>query len=314
MVVNRGLASAQPAAPIANAMTVDVEDFFHVSAFERQVRRDDWDSFDSRVCANTDRLLAIFAEADVRATFFVLGWVADRFPGLLRRIVAAGHEIASHGYAHRLVYEMTPKEFAADVRRASDAIARACGVQVVGYRAPSFSITRDSMWALDVLLSEGFVYDASIFPVHHDRYGIPDAPRHPHLIHRPLGALWEFPGSTLRLAGHNLPTAGGGYFRLLPYEWTRRSIRHINAVEEQPAIFYLHPWEIDPEQPRIQTSRLSSFRHYRNLTKTEARLRLLLSEFRFRTVSAVLADSVAAQSIGTVAPVFRGVFDASFPN
>jgi polysaccharide deacetylase family protein (PEP-CTERM system associated) len=282
---------------VVNAMTVDVEDYFQVSAFEAHVRRDQWDGFDSRVCRNTERLLEIFADTGITATFFVLGWVADRFPGLLRRIAGAGHEVASHGYSHRLVYDMTPTEFADDLRRASDAIDRACGVQPVGYRAPSYSITRDSLWALDVLLSQGFIYDTSIFPIHHDRYGIPDGPRHPHPIRRRGGTLWELPGSTVRYCGQNLPTAGGGYFRLLPYGWTRRGIEHVNQVERQPAVFYLHPWEIDPEQPRIRASTLSRFRHYRNLTRTEPRLRRLLSEFRFSSVISVLSTLNATDAV-----------------
>ena len=279
---------------VINAMTIDVEDFFQVSAFDSHVPRDRWDRFESRVCHNTERLLQIFDDLDVTATFFVLGWIADRFPQLVRRIAAEGHEIASHGYGHRLVYEMTPSEFTEDLRRAKGTIQAACGVPVLGYRAPSYSITRKSMWALDALLSEGFVYDASIFPIHHDRYGIPGGPRHPHAIKRPLGTLWELPGSTVRLAGQNLPTAGGGYFRLLPYSWTRWSVRRINTAEGQPAIFYLHPWEIDPHQPRINTSALSRFRHYRNLEKTETRLRRLLKEFRFDTALSVVSRSAAS--------------------
>jgi polysaccharide deacetylase family protein (PEP-CTERM system associated) len=282
-----------------NAMTVDVEDFFQVSAFEGHVRREQWDGFESRVCRNTERLLEIFSESGVHGTFFVLGWIAERFPHLVRRIADAGHEIASHGYAHRLVYDTTPAEFAEDLRRARGAIEAACSVPVLGYRAPSYSITRESIWALDVLLAEGFVYDASIFPIHHDRYGIPDGPRHPHAIRRPLGTLWELPGTTVRCAGQNLPTAGGGYFRLLPFAWTRWGIRHVNVTEGQPAIFYLHPWEIDPDQPRISASRLSRFRHYRNLTKTEPRLRRLLSEFRFGTALSVLSTAAAAGQAAT---------------
>lgn len=278
---------------VVNAMTVDVEDFFHVSGFDGCVPREDWDGFESRVCRNTDRLLEMFADAGAIATFFVLGWVAERFPGLIRRIAAQGHEVASHGYAHRLVYGLTRAQFAEDLRRATGCIEQACGAQVLGYRAPSYSITRSCLWALDELLAQGFVYDASIFPIHHDRYGIPDGPRHAHLIRRANGNLWEWPGSTVRFAGHNLPIAGGGYFRLLPYGWTRWGMRHLNEVEGKPAIFYLHPWEIDPEQPRVPASRVSRFRHYRNLAKTEPRLRRLLSEFRFDTAISLLSTTVA---------------------
>jgi polysaccharide deacetylase family protein (PEP-CTERM system associated) len=176
---------------------------------------------------------------------------------------------------------MTPAEFREDLRRAKGALEHACGAAVLGYRAPSYSITRRSLWALDVLAEEGYVYDASIFPIRHDRYGIPDAPRHPHLLSRTLGGIWELPGATIRWRGQNLPIGGGGYFRLLPYAWTRRGIRHVNAHEGKPVTFYLHPWEIDPEQPRLNGSFISRLRHYRNLDKTEPRLRRLLAEFRF---------------------------------
>lgn len=274
---------------VLNAMTVDVEDYFQVSAFEHVVARDDWDSFESRVCGNTDRLLEIFEGAGVSATFFVLGWVAERFPDLARRIAEAGHELASHGYHHRLVYDIDPTAFREDLRRARGAIGDATGVEVVGYRAPSYSITERSMWALDVLVSEGYVYDSSIYPVRHDRYGIPAWPRQIQRIDRTGGSLWELPGSTVQYAGMNLPMGGGGYFRLLPYGWTRNGIRTLNVAEGSPAIFYLHPWEIDPGQPRLPVRGLTLMRHYRNLDKTEGRLRRLLAEFRFGTISQVLS-------------------------
>lgn len=267
--------------PIINAMTVDVEDYYQVSAFERVVPREAWPTFESRVSANTDRLLGIFAEAGVRGTFFVLGWEAERDPAIVRRIAAAGHEVASHGTGHRLVYDQSPEEFREDVRRARGVLQAASGQAVNGYRAPSFSITGRSLWALDVLADEGYTYDTSIFPIRHDRYGIPTAPRHPHRV-RP--GLLEVPASTIRLAGQNLPVAGGGYFRLLPYWWTRFGIRRLNDAEGKPAIFYVHPWEVDPGQPRLDASRLSRFRHYRNLAETEGRLRRLLSEFQFGTI------------------------------
>jgi polysaccharide deacetylase family protein (PEP-CTERM system associated) len=269
------------ARPLVNAMTVDVEDYFQVSAFEAHVARQHWDRFESRVCKNTERLLEIFAGAQVTATFFVLGWVGERFPELVRHIVAAGHEVASHGYSHRLVYRMTRSEFSEDVRRAKCVLEAAGGSPVLGYRAPSFSITNETMWAYDELLANGYAYDASVFPIRHDRYGIPDAPRHPYRVTRSLGSLWELPASTVRWCGQNLPIGGGGYFRLLPYGWTRRGIAHVNTIERRPVMFYLHPWEIDPDQPRVPASRLSQFRHYRNLAKTEARVRQLLAEFRF---------------------------------
>jgi polysaccharide deacetylase family protein (PEP-CTERM system associated) len=281
-----------PRGSIVNAMTIDVEDYFQVSAFEDRVCRTKWDTFESRVCRNTERLLEIFGAAGVQATFFVLGWVAERFPDLVRQIRLGGHEIASHGYAHRLVYSTTPDEFRDDLRRAKAALESAAGVPILGYRAPSFSITRDSLWALDVLIEEGYVYDASIYPVRHDRYGIPDWKRHVHRVERPGGSIWELPGSTARWAGMNFPMGGGGYFRLLPYGWTRRGIEKVND-EQRPAIFYLHPWEIDPEQPRIATSGLTQVRHYGNLGKTETRLRRMLKEFSFGRVSDVLQLTAA---------------------
>ena len=281
------------AARMINAMTVDVEDYFHVSAFDDVVSRDAWPGMQSRVVANTERLLDLFDEYDVRSTFFVLGWVADRHPALVRAIVARGHELASHGYAHRLVYSQTEREFREDVRRAKGLLEDAGGVAVYGYRAPSFSVTSRSLWALDVLLEEQYRYDASIFPIRHDRYGIPDAPRWPHAIERPAGRVFEVPGSTVRLGGTNLPVAGGGYFRILPYAWTRFGISRVNRVERQPIVFYLHPWEIDPAQPRLPAGRLSRFRHYRNLHKTEHRLRRLMQDFQFASLASVLPECAA---------------------
>jgi polysaccharide deacetylase family protein (PEP-CTERM system associated) len=279
--------------PILNAMTVDVEDYFHVSAFAGFVSPSDWPSYESRVCANTDRILHIFEEAEVHATFFVLGWVAERFPELVRRIQLGGHELASHSYDHGLVYDKTPEGFRADLRRARTAIEQASGVMVRGYRAPSYSITQRSLWALDILASEGYTYDSSIYPIRHDRYGIPSWERHIHRIERVGGTLWELPGSTVHHLGMNLPMGGGGYFRLLPYSWTTRGIRTLNVVEGRPAVFYLHPWEVDPDQPRLHAGAVSRFRHYYNLSETEARLRRLLKEFRFGTVSQVLAQPQA---------------------
>lgn len=283
---------------IVNAMSVDVEDYFQVSAFDGVVARDTWDQRESRVVANTERLLEIFADAHVRATFFTLGWVAERFPALIRRITGSGHELASHGYGHRLVYELTPQQFREDVHRAKTILEQTGGVAVAGYRAPSYSIVERSIWALDVLIDEGYSYDASIFPIYHDRYGMPNAPRHVHLLKRPGGSLIEAPPSTVRYGRLNLPVAGGGYFRLLPFRFTRWGIGRLNRVERCPAIFYLHPWEIDPGQPRIQTPVLSRIRHYRNLHKTEPRLRALLREFRFATVADVLGVSPAARAQG----------------
>jgi polysaccharide deacetylase family protein (PEP-CTERM system associated) len=275
---------------ILNAMTVDVEDYFHVSAFAGSIPTAAWGRYESRVCLNTARILDILERADVRATFFVLGWVADRFPGLVRRIQEGGHELASHSYDHGLVYDRTRDSFKDDLRRARTAIEQASGVAVTGFRAPSYSVTTRSLWALDVLAEEGYTFDSSIYPIRHDRYGIPGWSRHIHRLDRPGGQLWELPGSTVRRAGVNLPVGGGGYFRLLPYSWTRWGISSLNDEEQQPAVFYIHPWEVDSDQPQMNGSALSRFRHYRNLDRTEARLRRLLSEFRFGTITDVLAS------------------------
>jgi polysaccharide deacetylase family protein (PEP-CTERM system associated) len=284
--------SAPSRESVVNAMSVDVEDYFHVSAFDGIVPRSAWDSMESRVCGNTERLLDIFDEFGVRGTFFVLGWVAERHPGLVRAIADRGHEVASHGYLHRLVYDQTRAAFREDVRRAKGVIEAASGRRIGGYRAPSYSITRRSLWALDILIEEGHWYDASIFPIRHDRYGIPTSPRHPYCVQRGSGTLTEIPGSTVRLGPVNLPVAGGGYFRILPYAWTRWGISRLNLRERRPAVFYLHPWEIDPQQPRLQAGRLGRFRHYRNLHETEKRLRKLVGEFQFAPVQTLLNDLV----------------------
>ena len=273
---------------IVNAMTIDVEDYFHVSVFDGVVPRHQWDQLESRVVRNTERLLDLLAEHDVRATFFVLGWVAERHPALVARIAACGHEIASHGYGHRLVYDQTPAAFRADIRRAKTVLEQTTGVRVDGYRAPSYSVVPRSLWALDILIEEGHTYDASIFPIRHDRYGIPVSGRHPYVIDRARGRLIEAPGSTADVAGMNLPIAGGGYFRLLPYRWTRWGIRRVNQTERRPVIFYLHPWEIDPDHPRVPLPRRIALTHYFNLRSTEPRLKRLLKDFRFAPMKEVL--------------------------
>ena len=285
-------------------MSVDVEDYFHVSVFDGVVPRHHWERFESRVCANTERLLAIFDEAGVRATFFVLGWVGERHPDLVRRIVGLGHELASHGYAHRLVYDQTPAAFREDVRRAKRVLEDAGGTEIGGYRAPSYSVTPRSLWALDILIEEGYWYDASIFPILHDRYGIPVSGRHPYELQRRRGRLTEIPGSTVRIGRWNFPVGGGGYFRILPYPWTRWGIARLNETEGRPAVFYLHPWEIDSEQPRLPAGLLGRFRHYRNLDKTEERLRTLLRDFRFGTVrdlASLQGDTAATDDAAAVA-------------
>lgn len=272
-----------------NALTIDVEDYYQVSGFERRIARADWDRFPSRVAANTDRLLALLARRQVRATFFVLGWVARRFPQLVRRIDRAGHELGSHGFWHRLVYEQSREEFRADLRESRDAIEQAAGRAVTCYRAPSFSITRRSLWAFEVLAEERFRVDSSVFPVRHDRYGIPDAPREPHAVETPCGTVWECPLSTWRWGGLNWPVSGGGYFRLYPYALTARAIRDLHR-QGRPLVFYLHPWEIDPGQPRLRAAGwLARRRHYVNLHTTEAKLERLLGEFSFGALEDALA-------------------------
>jgi polysaccharide deacetylase family protein (PEP-CTERM system associated) len=273
---------------VVNAMTVDVEDYFHVSAFDGVVRRDRWDAYERRVTANTMRLLAAFDQAGVRATFFVLGWVAEREPSLVRAIVAEGHELASHGYAHRLIYEQERAAFREDVRHAKAVLEQIGGVAVRGYRAPSFSITPRSRWALEILIEEGYAYDASIFPIRHDRYGMPGAPRHPYVERAGGRSIAEAPATTVAFGPMTLPAAGGGYFRLFPYAFTRWAIRRVNEQDQVPAIFYLHPWEVDPSQPRINAGRISRFRHYTNIRRTEPRLRRLLNDFAFAPLGEVL--------------------------
>ena len=274
-----------------NALTVDVEDYFQVAALAGSVRAEDWDCYESRVAANTRRLLDLFAHKRIRATFFVLGWVAERQPTLVRQIADQGHEIASHGYSHQLIYNQTPAQFRAETIRAKRVLEDLVQRPVAGYRAASYSITGASLWALDILAELGFAWDSSIFPVHHDRYGLPGASRWPHRLRTPTGgSLIEFPLSTCALFGYRLPIAGGGYFRLYPYWLSRLGLSRINRRERRPFIFYLHPWEIDPDQPRIPAGRLSSFRHYNNLHRCEERLERLLDSFEFATVSEVLTD------------------------
>jgi len=349
-----------PDSEIINAFTVDVEDYFHVQSFADRIDPRDWDDHESRVVANTHKLLKILDHHQVRGTFFVLGWVADRFPDLVRDIQAAGHEIGCHGYWHGLIYNMTPAEFRRDLCRARDLLQDITGEPVVAYRAPSFSITQKSLWALDVLIEEGFRYDSSIFPIHHDTYGIPGAERFPYRIHggkgdrhllperpdrpsvgarccaqkvpvpfsaplppagegsgvrpdaRPLGAnsplppagegsgvravspgLLEFPPTVHRLWKLNVPVSGGGYFRLYPAWLSIRWLRAVNRRHGQPFIFYIHPWELDPGQPRLPAGWKSRFRHYQNLQTTERKLNRLLKTFRFGPIGTTLVETVS---------------------
>lgn len=272
-----------------NAMTIDVEDYFHVSAFASAIQSTQWDSYACRVEANTDKLLGLFNDSGIKATFFVLGWVAERYPALVRSIAAQGHEIACHGYSHRLVYDQTPAEFRAETDRSKQVLEDLVQTPVLGYRAASYSITMKSLWALDILVELGFGYDSSIFPVRHDRYGIPGGSRAPYRLRTPSGkSLVEFPLTTVELARYRLPVSGGGYFRLFPYFLTRMALASVNRREQRPFIFYLHPWEVDPDQPRVKTGWLSRFRHYNNLERCEPRLRQLMADFEFGTVAEVL--------------------------
>jgi len=276
---------------IKNAFTVDVEDYFQVSAFENNVKRSDWDTLESRVSRNTDVILDLLNKNNIKGTFFVLGWVAERYRHIVEKIDDEGHEVACHGYSHQLIYKQTQKEFKEETLKAKDLLENIIQKPVYGYRAASYSITNNSLWALDILADAGFQYDSSIVPVHHDLYGIPGMPRLPHVLTAPNGKeLIEFPPSTMSLPGMNLPVAGGGYFRLYPYWFSKAALKWINHHDKIPFIFYLHPWEIDPEQPRIQSKWFSRFRHYNNLSKCYGRLESLLQSFEFTTARDVLID------------------------
>jgi polysaccharide deacetylase family protein (PEP-CTERM system associated) len=267
---------------------VDVEDWFQVSNFDHIVRRDEWDRYPSRVVANTRRLLDLFDETGAKATCFVLGWVAERFPELIAEIRERGHDIASHGYLHELVHSIGRERFAEDVRRSVEVIEKACGVRPRGYRAPSFSIDHRSLWAFDVLAEQGFDYDSSVYPVHHPRYGIPAFSRTPCRVRTRAGAeLREFPLTTLRALGRNLGASGGAYLRILPPAVMRRAFATMNRAG-QPAVLYIHPWELDPDQPRLKTGRWGGITHYANLRGTAGRLRRMLREFAFAPMEEAL--------------------------
>jgi polysaccharide deacetylase family protein (PEP-CTERM system associated) len=264
-------------AAITNALTIDVEDYFQVSAFAPHIARSDWHRRECRVERNVDRILDLLERNEVKATFFTLGWIAERYPHVVRSIVAQGHELASHGYGHERVSDLTPEAFDADIRRAKAILEDQSGTPVVGYRAPSFSIGATNLWALDTLARAGHRYSSSIYPIRHDHYGMPDAPRFAHRIH---ADLIEIPPTTLRVLNRNLPSSGGGYFRLLPYSFSRWMLRRVNAVDRQPAVFYFHPWEIDVDQPRVEgIGAKTRFRHYVNIDRMEARLKQLLADF-----------------------------------
>jgi polysaccharide deacetylase family protein (PEP-CTERM system associated) len=268
---------------INNYLTVDVEDYYQVSAFEPLVGLTKWDQYPSRVERNTRAILDILDRHHVRATFFVLGWAGEKHPGLVKEIVANGHPIGCHSYQHRLIYALSPSEFEEDTRRAKDILEQITGKAVTGYRAPSYSITRKSLWAYDILEELGFTFSSSVFPIHHDRYGIPDAPRFRFKV--PGHDIMEYPISTARFLGYNVPVSGGGYFRIFPYWFTKMGLSRINNREHQPFLFFIHPWEVDPEQPKMtHASPLSKFRHYTNLDKTRGRFERLLNDFRFTRI------------------------------
>jgi polysaccharide deacetylase family protein (PEP-CTERM system associated) len=280
---------------VLNALTVDVEDWFQVSGFEGTIERCTWDELPSRVVRNTEILLELFAQTHTRGTFYILGWVARRYPHLVRAIHAAGHEIGSHSYEHRLIYTQTPEQFRFDLRRSIDVLQEITGEPITLFRAPSFSITERSLWALEILVEQGIRLDSSIYPTHHDRYGIAGTPLEPHRISTPSGPLWEFPPPVVRIMKYPLPVGGGGYLRLYPYAMTRLGLNQINA-EGRPFSVYVHPWEIDPEQPRVKAPLMRRWRHYVNLRRTESRLRSLLREFHFGTMSEALARFMAASA------------------
>ncbi len=272
-----------------NALTFDIEDYYQVEAFKNYITFEEWPQYPSRVEANTQKILDILAEYNARATFFTLGWIAERFPEMVTRIIDGGHELATHGYAHHMVYKQTPAEFEADLAKSIEVLERLSGKKILGYRAPTYSIIEDSYWAFDTLIKYHLVYDSSIFPITHDRYGVPNSERFPYRVERDHGAsIMEFPLSTLRLWKWNFPIAGGGYLRLFPYWLLKYSLRSLNR-QHKPGILYLHPWELDPDQPRIQNIPVTTrFRHYVNLRSTADKLRRLLRDFHFAPICEVL--------------------------
>lgn len=271
------------------ALTIDVEDYFHPSAFRNTVAREQWDSFDCRVVANTEQILDLLERTGVQATFYVLGWVAEKFPHLVREIHSRGHELGCHSYWHSLIYDLDPKSFREDTERAKACIEQAAGVSVGLYRAPSFSITPKSVWAIEILAELGFTQDSSIFPIAHDLYGFTGAPPFPYVLRFNGAQLVEFPPPTIQLLRWRLPVTGGGYLRLLPMSWQVHGLRKLTSADS-PSLVYLHPWEVDPGQPRLPGPLRSQIRHYTGLRKTETRLRRLLQEFSFTTVSKCLQN------------------------
>lgn len=285
------------------AMTIDVEDYFHVAAFKDVVSPSRWDEYSPRVEDNTRRLLDLFSREEITATFFILGWVAERSPGLIREIQSQGHEIASHGYSHQLVFEQSPEVFRQETAKSKALLEDITGEKIKGYRAASYSVTRDSLWALDILAELGFTWDSSIFPIHHDTYGMAGTPDEPYQLITPSGAsMTEFPLTTAKVLGLSVPAAGGGYFRQYPYALSRWLLARASGGGARPTIFYLHPWEIDPDQPRIANAGWKSrFRHYTNLSRCMGRLERLCQDFRFGSVGQVLSSSKINRSfhVGT---------------
>jgi polysaccharide deacetylase family protein (PEP-CTERM system associated) len=278
-------------APIVNALTVDVEDYFQVSAFAPHIPRSAWEAMPCRVERNVDLILQLLRERGARATFFTLGWIAERYPQVVRSIVAEGHEVASHGYGHHRASEQTPEQFRADIQLAKVVLEDIAGAEVQGYRAPSFSIGPQNDWAFDCIAESGYRYSSSLYPIRHDHYGVPDAPRFAHEVRE---GLIEVPVTTVRALNNNWPAGGGGYFRLLPYALTRWSIKRVNTADRKPAMFYFHPWELDPDQPRVPgTPAKTRIRHYLNLHRMEHRLRRLLEDFRWDSVDRVFLEDAA---------------------
>ncbi|MEL6709087.1 MAG: XrtA system polysaccharide deacetylase [Pseudomonadota bacterium] len=294
---------AAPTSQVINGLSVDVEDWFQVGAFETVISRDDWSSIATRVEANVDAILALFDEAGVKATFFTLGWVAERHPTLMQRIAEAGHEIASHGYDHARVFTFDRGQFAEDIRKARSILEDTSRSKVIGYRAPSFSIDSRNPWALEELAAQGYTYSSSVAPIAHDHYGWPDAPR---FAFRPVAGadFTEMPVTTAMLGSRRVAAGGGGFFRVLPYGFSRWAIRQVNREEQRPAIFYFHPWEIDPDQPRVPGAPMrSKLRHYTGLDKMADKLRALLSDFHWGRMDEVVAiEATRAQDFVVSAP------------
>jgi polysaccharide deacetylase family protein (PEP-CTERM system associated) len=282
---------------IPNALTIDVEDYFQVSAFTPYIARSEWERRECRVERNVERILEMLAPHQTKATFFTLGWVAERYPRVVRAIVAEGHELASHGYGHQRASEMSKAEFCADIERAKGILEDVGATPVRGYRAPSFSIGAGNLWAFECLARAGYAYSSSVYPIHHDHYGMPEAPR---FAHRVDAGMLEIPMTTLRVLNRNLPSSGGGYFRLLPYAMSRWMLRRVNASDRKAAIFYFHPWELDVDQPRITgISAKSRFRHYVNISRMQARLEQLLTDFTWDRMDRIFLDRAGHEAAAT---------------